>query len=67
MGALAMTPISFTLWCFNNIMRRKNKAWRQIASVPNLDIGQGTNNGYDPQHAKDKAQERKLNQSTGQN
>ena len=36
MGALVTTPISFTLWCFNNIMRWKNKAWRQIAHVGSL-------------------------------
>ena len=60
MGALATTPISFTLCCFSNITRQKNEAWKQIAYIPNLDVGQGTNKGYDPQHAKDKAPGKKV-------
>ena len=33
MGAIATIPISSTLKYFNNIMRWKNEAWIQIASV----------------------------------
>ena len=55
MGSLATTPVSFTLWCFNNIMRRKNKAWQTLAYIPNLDVGQGTDKEYDPQGAEDQA------------
>ena len=60
MGALATTPVSFTIWPFNNGMRRKNEAWRQLAYIPNLEVGQGTNKGYDPQRAKDKAAGKKV-------
>ena len=59
-GALATTPISFTCWCFNNKCRRQNKFWRQIAFIPNLDIGKGTNKGFDPQREKDKAAGKKV-------
>ena len=60
MGALATPPILFTLWCFNNIMRQKNEVWRQIAYVPNLNVGQGTNKGFDHQCAKDKVAGKKV-------
>ena len=53
MGSLATTPVSFTMWGFNNNMRCKNKAWRTLTYIPNLDVGQGTNTGYNPQRAKD--------------
>ena len=59
-GALATIPISYSLRCFNKSMGRKNKAWRQEAYVPNLDIVQGTNKGFDPQRARDKASGKKI-------
>ena len=60
MEALATTPLLFTLWCFNSITRRKNEAWGQIAYILNLDVCQGTNKGFNPQHAKDKSPGKKV-------
>jgi hypothetical protein len=44
-GSLATTPISFTFAAFNIESRRQSKFWRNIAFIPPLNVGKGTNAG----------------------
>ena len=44
-GSLATTPISFTFAAFNIESRRQSKFWRNIAFLPPLNVGKGTNAG----------------------
>ena len=38
-GALSVTPIIFTLTCFNRYLRNKPEFWRPLAYIPNLSHG----------------------------
>ena len=44
-GSLATTPVSFTLGCFNVECRRLVRFWRNMAFIPPLNVGSGTNAG----------------------
>ena len=52
-GALALTPIIFTLTLFNRTSRNNPKFWRPLADIPNLGYGK---NKADKTATKDKVQ-----------
>ena len=47
-GALSVTPIIFTLTCFNAEARNKPQFWRPLAYIPNLSFGEGKSGDTDP-------------------
>jgi hypothetical protein len=52
-GALALTPIIFTLTLFNRTSRNNSKFWQPLAYIPNLGYGK---NKADKTSTKDKVQ-----------
>jgi len=53
-GTLSVTPLTFTLTCFNRAARNNNEFWRPLAYIPNLSYGK---NKADKRETKDKIQD----------
>ena len=53
-GTLSVTPLTFTLTCFNRAARNNNNFWRPLAYIPNLSYGK---NKADKRETKDKIQD----------
>ena len=53
-GTLSVTPLIFTLTCFNRSARNNTDFWRPLAYVPNLSLGK---NKADKRETKDKIQD----------
>jgi hypothetical protein len=53
-GTLSVTPVIFTLTCFNRIVRNKTEFWRPLAYIPNLSSGK---NKVDKRKTTDKIQD----------
>ena len=53
-GTLSVTPIIFTLTCFNRSARNNTDFWRPLAYIPNLSLGK---NKADKRETKDKIQD----------
>ena len=53
-GTLSVTPLIFTLTCFNKTARNKTDFWRPLAYIPNLSFGK---NKADKRETKDKVQD----------
>ncbi len=49
-GALALTPVIFTLTLFNQSARNNTNFWRPIAYIPNLSYGKGTADKTETRH-----------------
>jgi hypothetical protein len=49
-GALALTPVIFTLTLFNQLARNNTNFWRLITYIPNLSYGKGTADKTKTQH-----------------
>ena len=47
-GSLSVTPIIFTLSCFNRDARNNHNFWRPIAYIPNLLHGKSKSDKTDP-------------------
>jgi hypothetical protein len=56
-GTLAVTPLTFTLTCFNRSARNNTAFWRPLAYIPNLSYGK---NKADKRKTKDKIQDEHL-------
>jgi len=54
-GTLSVTPLKFTLTCFNRAARNNNDFWRPLAYIPNLSYGK---NKADKRETKDKIQDK---------
>jgi len=54
-GTLSVTPLIFTLMCFNRAVTNNNDFWRPFAYIPNLSYGK---NNADKRETKDKLQDR---------
>ena len=53
-GTLSVTPLTFTLTCFNRAARNNNDFWRPLGYIPNLSYGK---NKADKRETKDKIQD----------
>jgi hypothetical protein len=53
-GTLSVTPLTFTLTCFNRAARNNNDFWRPLAYIPNLSYGK---NKADKRETKDNIQD----------
>ena len=47
-GSLSLTPVIFTLSCFNRKARNNPNFWRPIAYIPNLSHGRGKSSKVEP-------------------